>query len=110
MKSPSREKVSPAYWTSDGGTICTSLFVLTWRTRKLCCPFAVVTWTTYFPSGEMAALSAVPVLVSRAIFMLGARLGPGGDTGEVDQRYATNNTIDSATTPITPTSNATMPE
>jgi hypothetical protein len=38
--------------------------------QRLCCPPSSTTWTTYLPSGEMAASNALPVLVSLAIFIL----------------------------------------
>src|SRR5687767_807910 len=107
MKSPSREKVSPVYCTLEGGTICTSLLVLTWRTRKLCCPLWLATWTRYLPSGEMAALSAVPVLVRRAILIVREELEGRLDEGCVAVRRYDTARIASATKPITPTTNAT---
>src|SRR5262249_36646021 len=38
---------------------------VTWRTSKLCFPASLETWTTYFPSGEMAAREALPLEVNR---------------------------------------------
>src|SRR5262245_22975319 len=38
---------------------------VTWRTSKLCLPASLETWTTYLPSGEMAAREALPLEVNR---------------------------------------------
>jgi hypothetical protein len=51
--------------TGAGATICTSLVVVVCRIHKAGTVPVFFPWTTYCPSGEIAARNALPVLVSR---------------------------------------------
>src|SRR5215472_3009495 len=67
MWSPSGEKLTPSNDTTSAGRTWTSLLVPTFRTHRLCFSASRKTYTTYRPSGEIAAFAALPFSVSFAI-------------------------------------------
>jgi Zn-dependent M28 family amino/carboxypeptidase len=52
----------------SGGTICISLFVAICRSQMLKSPASLSTYATYFPSGEIATFTALPVVVNLESF------------------------------------------
>src|SRR5260221_5342940 len=75
------------------GTICRSLPVATCLSQTLFCPASSITWAMYLPSGETAALNALPVVVNLASFTV--------SKGGLELRRQTNTAAITNTTAIT---------
>src|SRR5688500_4285633 len=59
--------------------ICTLLVAITYLNQRLCPPPSSTPYTTYLPSGEMAATVDLPLVVNRSNFIASSGLSALGE-------------------------------